>query len=90
MIELLISTLGGFLLHQFARYTDRMPTGWRELSNYAIGIAGSLPFIGLFWWRLDDVKDNRKRSFIAYLLGFLGIGSGVAIGWFMDTIRKQE
>ena len=90
MIELLIASLSGLILHQSTRYTDRMPDGWRELSNYAIGVSGSLPIIGLFWWRLAEIKTPWKRAFVSYLLGFLGVGAGVAGGWLIDTIRREK
>ena len=90
IVELVIATIGGFILHYGRRQTNRMPHGWREMTNYACGVAGSFPFVWLFWRGIgEDVKPG-KRGFIAYLLGFLGVGAGVALGWMADTFKEDE
>ena len=86
MKELVVSALGGFLAHQFRRVTERMPHGFRQLASYAIGVVFAFPFVCLFWKRLEG---NKHRSAIAYLLGFLGFGTGIAGGWMIDTIGDE-
>lgn len=91
IVELFISTVGGFLMHLARRKTNKMPHGWRELTNYALGVAGSFPFVMLFWRGLGEDVKPAKRGFAAYLLGFLGVGGGVALGWLWDTfVHKDE
>ena len=82
--------LGGLLLHQTRRVVERMPSGWERLASYAIGAAGAFPFIGLFWSRLGDEVKPVKRGFAAYLMGFLSVGAGVALGWILDSLKKDE
>jgi len=77
-------------MHLARRKTNVMPHGWRELSNYSLGVAGSLPFVMLFWRGIGDDMRPAKRGFVAYLLGFLGVGAGVAIGWLADTFLSEE
>lgn len=90
IVELIVATIGGFILHLFRGHTNRMLHGWRELTNYAMGVAGSFPFVWLFWRGIgEDVKPG-KRGFMAYLLGFLGVGAGVALGWVVDTFKEDE
>lgn len=89
MIELLISIVGGLLLHQSKRIVDRMPGGWDRMSAYAIGYLGTLPFVSLFWRGLGDEIKPAKRGFAAYMLGGIGVGAGVALGWLIDTLKED-
>lgn len=90
ILELFIATIGGFLMHAGRRHTNKMPHGWRELSNYSLGVAGSFPFVMLFWRGLGDEMKPAKRGFVAYLLGFLGVGAGAAMGWLADTFMAKD
>lgn len=89
LIETILAMLGGFGLHQTKRVVDHMPTGWDRLASFAIGVAGALPFVALFWTRLGDEVKPAKRGFTAYLLGFLTVGCGVALGWLVDSLRNE-
>lgn len=73
-------------MHQTKKHTDAMPYGWDRLASYTIGIVGTYPFVMLFWQRL---KGNKHRSSLAYLLGFLGVGVGVAAGYWLDTVDQE-
>lgn len=84
--EIFISALGGLFLHQSRRVTVKIADGWQGLTEHAIGVIGSLPFVLLFWRRLDGVKAERRLA-SAYLLGFLSVGLGVATGWMMDNLE---
>ncbi len=90
IVELIVATIGGFIMHLFRRQTNRMPHGWRELTNYSLGVASSFPFVWLFWRGLGEDVKPAKRGFVAYLLGFLGVGAGVALGWLADSFVKDE
>jgi len=90
IVELIVATIGGFIMHYTRRQTNRMPHGWRELTNYSLGVASSFPFVWLFWRGLGDDVKPAKRGFVAYLLGFLGVGAGVALGWLADSFVKDE
>jgi hypothetical protein len=89
IVELIVATAGGFLMHFARRKTNVMPHGWRELTNYSLGVAGSFPFVCLMWRGLGDEVKPAKRMFVAYLLGFLGVGAGVALGWVADTFKDE-
>lgn len=90
IVELLIAMAGGFVMHIARRKTNKMPHGWRELTNYAMGVAGSFPFVWIFWRGVGEEVKPSKRGFIAYLLGFLGVGAGVALGWLVDTFTGKD
>lgn len=88
MIEIILSSLAGLFLHQTRRATARLPRGWRDLTNYAVGVAGTFPLF-VFWnYRLREL--NGRRAYISYLLSFLSVGAGVAAGWMIDTFAENE
>lgn len=89
IVELIVATIGGYVMHQARRHTNPMPHGWRDLANYSIGVAGSFPFIWLFWRGQGADTKPAHRGFVAYMLGFLGVGAGVALGWIADTFSKD-
>lgn len=89
MIEFIISFGGGAICHQFRRVTERMPNGWGQLTSYAFGIISALPFVVLFFDRLQE--PNQQRRFLAaYLMGFSSYGAGVAAGWLVDSIVNDD
>jgi hypothetical protein len=90
ILDLLLSAaLGGFL-HQTRHYTDHLPHGWREMTNYSLGVIGTGPAYILWWLRLKDVNNPLNRAFLAFILAFIGVGSGVAAGWMLDTFQSDD
>lgn len=85
LIDLILSALLGAILHQSRHYTERLPVGWREMTNYSIGVIGTSPAFALWHRQLKDVSNPFSRAFLAYVLSFVGVGSGVAAGWMIDT-----
>jgi hypothetical protein len=90
ILDLILSSVLGFLLHQTRRYTDPLPHGWRELTNYAVGVVGTGPAFILWWARLRDVSNPLNRAFLAFLLSFTGVGSGVAAAWMLETLQEDS
>lgn len=88
LIEFLFSAICGFGLHQARRITDRFPTGWRELTNYVVGVVGLLTLFPL-WYRRLHGENGERRSWAAFALASLGLGFGVASGWAVDTVTKR-
>ena len=86
IVEAIITAVGGYLLHKFRRITERMDNGWQQLTSYAIGVMGVLPFFLLFTKR----TGKKNRCFIAYIFAFLFAGVGVAVGWLVDSIGDYD
>lgn len=82
LINLILSFAVGFLLHQTRRQTSVFPHGWRDLVHYSVGVFGTFPLF-LLWMRKRVSQTDRAG--IAFLMSFLGVGSGVAAGWLVDT-----
>lgn len=74
---LLICIIVFLMLHKTLRFTDRYPSGWRQITRYAIGVLCTYPFF------LMHLK-NREKPNNAYLLAFLGSGIGTAFGYMSD------
>lgn len=89
LINLVISSLAGIALHQTRRYTHSLPEGWRELTSYTIGVTGTTPIFALWWHRLKDVTHPFERAFLAFVLAFIGVGTGVSAGWLVDTFKEE-
>lgn len=89
LIEIIFSVLFGLGLHQAKRVTDRFPRGWRELTNYTVGVMGLLALFPL-WYRRLAGEHNQKRGFVALALSALGMGCGVAGGWAVDTFKSKD
>lgn len=92
IIDFTMSILIGLALHQTSSLTQKMPVGWRELTGPAIGVIGSIPSFLLWLYGLDPMrrKNPYTWSIAAYLISFLGVGVGVAIGWISDTILNID
>lgn len=90
ILDLILSALIGYLLHLTQRYTDPLARGWRDLTNYAIGVVGTGPAFLLWWARLKDVGNPMNRAFLAFVLSFIGVGSGVGLGWMLDTFDENH
>lgn len=90
LLDLIFSAIVGAILHQARRYTDHLPTGWREMTNYSIGVVGTGPVFLLWWARLKDAQNPLSRAMLAFVLAFVGVGSGVAAGWMYDTFFRTE
>jgi len=86
----LFSVFAGLLLHQTSSITNKMPHGWQQLVNYTIGSMGVITFIMMWNKRYAGIKDEDARITAAATTGFLGIGSGVAFGWLMDTLFRID
>lgn len=82
LINLILSFVMGFALHQVRRHSSILPYGWRDLAHYSIGVFGTFPLF-LLWMR-KRITDT-DRAGVAFLLAFLGVGSGIAVGWLVDT-----
>lgn len=89
LIDLLISALWGIALHQLRPSIGKLSDGWRDLTSYAVGVTGTGPLFALWWYRLKDVSHPFNRAFLAFLLAFAGMGSGVAAGWMIDTFKDD-
>lgn len=89
MIELAISFCGGFVAHQFRRVTERMPSGWGQLTSYTFGGITALPFMAMLFDRSGEPNPMR-RFLAAYTMGFASFGSGVAAGWLVDSIKEVQ
>lgn len=89
VLDLILSAVLGLALHQTRRYTEPLPHGWRDLTNYAVGVVGTGPAFLLWWLRLKDVSNPHNRAFLAFVLSFVGVGSGVAVAWMLDTFKED-
>jgi len=90
VLDLLLSAALGYMMHQSANYTDKLPDGWRELTDHAVGVVFSLPAFILWFIRLRDVDNLMNRAVLAYVCSFAGVGSGVAAGWMVDTFTGKS
>ena len=81
-----LSILTGLGLHQTASITHKMPEGWEQLAGTTIGVLGAFPIVRMWHKELSDVENPDTRLTAAYLVGFLGVGSGVALGWLLDLL----
>jgi len=88
LIDFFFSMFCGVALHQTSSFTKKIDSGWQELTGTTIGVIGTLPLFSLWMRRLEGVQNPYTRATCAYLLAFLGVGSGVALGWLIDTIFK--
>jgi hypothetical protein len=82
----LVSVFAGLLLHQTSSITHRMPHGWQQLTGYVFGVLGAFPVILLWHRRFSEIKNPDTKLTASYTTGFLGVGSGVALGWLIDTL----
>lgn len=83
IIEFILSVVIGLVAHQSITVTARMPDGWRNIVEHAVGVTATYPAFVLFRRRLK----NGTGAEAAYWLAFLGVGIGVALGWLIDTLR---
>ena len=90
IFKFILSMLAGLTLHQTASITHKMPEGWEQLSGTAIGVIGAFPVVRMWYKEFHEVKDLDTRLSAGYLVGFLGVGSGVALGWLLDLLFKVE
>lgn len=88
ILDLLLSAALGYLMHQSENYIEMLPNGWRELTDHAVVVTFSLPAFLLWYIRLKDVENAMNRAVLAYVCAFVGVGSGVAAGWMVDTFGK--
>jgi len=92
IVLMLISIVGGLVIHQTRRFTDSLARGWSDMTNDAIGVLAAFPFAFLFyrWTRPNDggvTMDEDAKFTIAYFFGFVFFGIGVVLGWLIDTIK---
>lgn len=85
IFDFLIDVFLGLVLHQSRHVTEKLPDGWRDLTDHAVGVVGTSPAYVFHWHRLKNVTDPFERGFLAFVLSFCGVGSGVALGWLLDT-----
>lgn len=91
IIIMAIASVAGYAAHLLRRYTDSLAHGWRDLSNYAIGIVGAFPFALLFYRSQPrDERDNSNRFIVAYIMAFVSFGAGVVFGWLLDTVASEK
>jgi hypothetical protein len=86
IIKFCFSMLAGLALHQTASITHKMPEGWEQLSGTTIGVLGAFPVIRMWHKEFHEIQNQDSRLTGAYLVGFLGVGSGVALGWLLDLL----
>lgn len=84
--EILIAAVTGFVTHQSIAVTARMPDGWRNLTEHAIGVAAAYPLYLLFRRRFT----NGNGANASYWLAFVFVGMGVALGWLLDTLHGGQ
>lgn len=87
-MKFVIASLGGLAGHQSRRFTRNMEPGWRNLIEHAIGGALLLPFVLLFMEK--DEVDQREKTALAYVAALFGVGSGVALGWVLDSLAWRN
>jgi len=83
-ISMVAAIAAGFLGHQSRPILKRdFQGGWVPISCYVVGVLLTLPFVILIDRNLDQVNRG-SRLFAAYLLAFLGVGSGVVAGHYLN------
>lgn len=90
IFKFILSMLVGVGLHQTASITHKMPEGWEQLSGTTIGVLGSFPVVRMWYKELHEIKNDDTKFTAGYLIGFLGVGSGVALGWLLDLLFKVD
>jgi hypothetical protein len=94
IIRFFISALIGFVCHQSARVTKKMPVGWRNLTDHTIGMVTVTP-LTIWWWGFlhhDEASQEQIRHEILSATGLasLGYGIGNALAWIMDAVSDDE
>lgn len=76
----------GMIYHQAERHTADLADGWASLTNYVIGVVGTLPFFALLMKIFGmDEKDIVKAT-TSFLVAFLAIGIGVSGARWLDML----
>ena len=83
ILDLLLSALFGFGLHQTKRVTAQMPDGWSNIADHSIGGVG-LILAWPYWYRRLDVPNPFLRGWLALVMSLFGVGAGVVMGWVVD------
>lgn len=68
----------GVILHQAERHTAKLADGWGSLTNYVIGVIGTVPF---FVWLMKILGLSERevvKATTSFLVAFLAIGIGVS------------
>lgn len=73
-----IAIVAGGFYHQAEQHTAKLSDGWGILTNYVIGVVGTLPF---FVWLMKLFGMDEKeivKAFTSFLVAFLAVGIGVS------------
>ena len=92
MARFAFSVVVGFVCHQSARVTRRMPPGWQNLTDHTIGVVTLTP-LTLLWFDFIHVDGSTREQIKREILGATGIaalgyGIGNALAWVVDTISN--
>ena len=80
------ATMAGIIYHQAERHTAKLADGWGSLTNYVIGVIGTLPF---FVWLMKILGLDEKeivKAVTSFLVAFLAIGLGVSGARWMHAL----
>lgn len=88
VISMVAAVAVGFLGHRTRPTLRRdFQGGWFPVSCYVVGVLLTLPFVILIDYNLRDAS-RKARLLAAYLLAFLGVGSGVVAGHYIGGNDK--
>jgi len=81
LLDLSGAFIVGFLGHVIARPILKrdFDGGWLSIISYATGVIMTLPFVALMFSRFG--RDRTRHLIASYLLAYLGVGSGVVVGY---------
>jgi uncharacterized membrane protein YeaQ/YmgE (transglycosylase-associated protein family) len=80
------AVFAGMIYHQAERHTAKLSVGWGSLTNYAIGVIGTLPFFAWCMKVLGMSEDEIIKAVSAFLTAFLAVGIGVSGARWMDAL----
>lgn len=87
--DLSCAFVAGFVGHVALRpaFKRDFGNGWLSLVSYTSGALLTLPFVVLIFNRTD--RKGAMHLMSSYLLAYLGVGSGVAAGYYFVSDKEM-
>ena len=70
--------VAGMIYHQAEKHTAKLADGWGSLTNYVIGVTGTMPFFVLLMKMFGMDEKEIIKAVTSFLVAFLAVGIGVS------------
>ena len=87
LVKLFASVLGGLAAHQAYRPSHELGERTGALFRNSVGGLGMLPFLLMLHDEFGEMKHDRVRLLVAYLINLGAFGTGVFIGHLLDDVK---